>query len=999
MTVSATDVRRGPYAANGVTTEFAAPYVLDADDLAVFTLEDEGGEGVGVSSDDYTVEGVGEMGGSTVVFDEAPESGYIVIVRNPARVQPAVFTEGARFPAKTNEKELDRGTMADQHALDALTRTLRAPQYETGTIAALPPRSIRAGNGEGTLLGFDGNGDRTLWTPETPAIIRLGDCMLFSGEFGPCGNGDADQDMTAMAAAVAGTSGTGRKIVTRGGQLIFKPGVTQTGKRWGLEGFPIHRCVTLMSDTAFDLRDTELKVAPNSSIPAFATSTHIANGSTTAFAFSGGYLATTDLYVTTQAEPYEDPGAAFIIQKRLTVDYTATAASLLGGTVNFLVAPAAGTKVTISTRLRQIRMFDGLPDLTADPWNAPALENIAFYDAVFDFGASQFDDDVDLLLPYIYGIGATSIRGFRMEGVQFGNSSRADYGTEQTANRGRGLVLENFADARIDRLKMSGISQGIFVRYGDNVKVDGTRADDVSEAIDFDGPCDNVEITDTFGRDFIGTEQDLIDTGGGVNWTVRGVRARNLGRIIGVYRKPYEWPTFTEFLAANGRGMTQAERADFPETGNILIDDIKGDACGVLDDYADPERVKVYGHGSIMVNDERAADSWTHPNAGAWDNTALDGLPHISNVTVTNVELVDSAMVKICCKNFKGRGWSLIRSVSQNTGDSYRDAAVSFFQPYGTAAGATTEVKWWAEMSGSMEGLFIKDAEGAGVAIHGAQDFTLRTVEIDGFNTIDSDSSRQGLLILRNGGKPGVVRLDGLTIKGGNASDEALIRIGGITETAWATTTAYVRGNNRTNANILYECMVNHTSGTFSTDLAAGKWRKSEPRLEITGRPRLEPTNSAIPLGLSELVGHRVYPMRQYTHAVMDTTSATGSAAVDGAVFDFQGRDKFHPSGFQVIPREAFAGNVTNYMRLTLFKKVGGTTTGLTNLGYVDVGEVASSYGQALSSSGGEINTSQALINEGEELFLRATRQGTGAKFTASFGLVVNGINFMSLST
>lgn len=42
--------------------------------------------------------------------------------------------------------------------------------------------------------------------------------------------------------------------------------------------------------------------------------------------------------------------------------------------------------------------------------------------------------------------------------------------------------------------------------------------------------------------------------------------------------------------------------------------------------------------------------------------------------------------------------------------------------------------------------------------------------------------------------------------------------------TAWVTSTAYVVGDCRTEAGVTYRCLVSHTSGTFATDLAAGKW-------------------------------------------------------------------------------------------------------------------------------------------------------------------------------
>jgi len=44
------------------------------------------------------------------------------------------------------------------------------------------------------------------------------------------------------------------------------------------------------------------------------------------------------------------------------------------------------------------------------------------------------------------------------------------------------------------------------------------------------------------------------------------------------------------------------------------------------------------------------------------------------------------------------------------------------------------------------------------------------------------------------------------------------------TATAWAGSTPYVVGDYRSNGGSIYHCLIAHTSGTFSTDLAAGKW-------------------------------------------------------------------------------------------------------------------------------------------------------------------------------
>lgn len=50
----------------------------------------------------------------------------------------------------------------------------------------------------------------------------------------------------------------------------------------------------------------------------------------------------------------------------------------------------------------------------------------------------------------------------------------------------------------------------------------------------------------------------------------------------------------------------------------------------------------------------------------------------------------------------------------------------------------------------------------------------------------------------------------------------ATLNVGSVT--AWATATAYVIGDLRSNGGTNYYCTTAHTSGTFATDLAAGKW-------------------------------------------------------------------------------------------------------------------------------------------------------------------------------
>jgi hypothetical protein len=44
--------------------------------------------------------------------------------------------------------------------------------------------------------------------------------------------------------------------------------------------------------------------------------------------------------------------------------------------------------------------------------------------------------------------------------------------------------------------------------------------------------------------------------------------------------------------------------------------------------------------------------------------------------------------------------------------------------------------------------------------------------------------------------------------------------------TDWTTGIPYIINNYVQNSNILYKCISAHTSGTFNTDLIAGKWKE-----------------------------------------------------------------------------------------------------------------------------------------------------------------------------
>ncbi len=67
---------------------------------------------------------------------------------------------------------------------------------------------------------------------------------------------------------------------------------------------------------------------------------------------------------------------------------------------------------------------------------------------------------------------------------------------------------------------------------------------------------------------------------------------------------------------------------------------------------------------------------------------------------------------------------------------------------------------------------------------------------------------------------------------------------------SWATSTAYVAGDWVLSSGMTYQCMVNHTSGTFATDLAAGSWKQLGYYRQISfGNAQSRYVNYPNPLG------------------------------------------------------------------------------------------------------------------------------------------------------
>lgn len=154
MTVSSQQIRVS-YNGNGVSTAFPIPFLFYANtDLLVMI-------GSAVQSSGFTVTGAG-LGSGTCTFTTAPANGVTVqVVLSVPFTQLSNFVDGTAFPSATVNQALDRSIQASLRLQDQVGRTLRAPDADSASWAAMPVAASRAG----MVLAFDSSGLPTVAQP------------------------------------------------------------------------------------------------------------------------------------------------------------------------------------------------------------------------------------------------------------------------------------------------------------------------------------------------------------------------------------------------------------------------------------------------------------------------------------------------------------------------------------------------------------------------------------------------------------------------------------------------------------------------------------------------------------------------------------------------------------------------------------------------------------------------------------------------------------------
>lgn len=149
MTINTTSVSTGPYSGNGVTDTFAYDFKVQISSQIIVTETDSGGSQTTlVEGTDYSVTGVGDNGGGTVVRSSALPSGYTwLIERSTELTQEADFAAQGDFTPISHENAFDKLTSIAQEigaGQPPADRTARADTLYSFDSAGEPEANIDA---------------------------------------------------------------------------------------------------------------------------------------------------------------------------------------------------------------------------------------------------------------------------------------------------------------------------------------------------------------------------------------------------------------------------------------------------------------------------------------------------------------------------------------------------------------------------------------------------------------------------------------------------------------------------------------------------------------------------------------------------------------------------------------------------------------------------------------------------------------------------------------
>ena len=159
MTISTTTIKNS-YSGNGSTTTFNYTFkITDQDDIDVIIRSSNGTETTKTITTHYTVTGVGNANGGTVVFTSGnipTDTETVVLRRTTPQTQGVDLIENDPLPANTLEDALDKVTSIGQELQEQVDRSLKISRTNTMTSTEFTTSATDRAN---KVLSFDSSGE------------------------------------------------------------------------------------------------------------------------------------------------------------------------------------------------------------------------------------------------------------------------------------------------------------------------------------------------------------------------------------------------------------------------------------------------------------------------------------------------------------------------------------------------------------------------------------------------------------------------------------------------------------------------------------------------------------------------------------------------------------------------------------------------------------------------------------------------------------------------
>lgn len=220
MTISSTTNRMPNYVGTSLVSTYSYTFrIFDEGDLLLTVKDTTDAETTLVLTTDYTVSGVGDLGGGSITLVNGSQAwltsgflttGYELSIRRLVDLVQAtdIRNQGSFFP-ETHENAFDYLTMIDQGQQDEIGRSIKAPESDDTAIGDLPPAASRASQ----YLAFDANGDPIAVTALSDTLSATAFIQTFLD--------DADA-ATARTTLGALSSANGAVATANLDQLIFQ---------------------------------------------------------------------------------------------------------------------------------------------------------------------------------------------------------------------------------------------------------------------------------------------------------------------------------------------------------------------------------------------------------------------------------------------------------------------------------------------------------------------------------------------------------------------------------------------------------------------------------------------------------------------------------------------------------------------------------------------------------------------------------------------------------